>query len=113
MRAIVKTEALRRLKAIKVTAENKARLADAMAIGGVYAPYIPLMMTPDLAGPVFPMDLVTRADNRRHIRTMGWDLATESKSHPERFSKVYSGPGYPIDPKRQAERDGPTFLFQL
>ncbi len=67
----------------------------------VYAPYIPLYMSPP--------DSQTRADNRDFMR---WALAlagrgvqSTERHTPPKFVKVYKGPSYPIDPKLQEERD--------
>jgi hypothetical protein len=63
----------------------------------VYAPYIPLYMTPD------PQVI---ADNREFARRMIGSHTHSTESHmAHRFTKVYRGPGYPIDPKLQEERD--------
>jgi len=113
MRANIKREALLRLHVLRL----ERRLAEAfdrqVAPGFVYAPYIPLIV-PDPQAPSFPMDLVTTRENAEFARRAARRSWTEPS--PERilkFFKVYSAPGYPIDPQKQAERNStpfPSFL---
>lgn len=97
-RSKLKQEALKRLSAIRHEKERAAaREAYLRGIQDGFA----------WQGLAFPMDFIIGADMAAGLdRQVTWPMPEPAlTANGRKFIKVYSGPGYPIDPAKQLNRD--------